>query len=202
MVRTGSQRGPRFVSALRLSPWSHATDANVHKKRLKRRDSERTGSNLLTLFRYNWQVRDEWFDWCESVPTEELTRQRTGGVGSILRTLFHVVDVEQAWIRGLKAEADIRYDFEFYASLTNVRELSQSCRDEVEEFLLNWTPDMEDRLLLGTKRDGNSYQYTYGEVLRHVIAHEIHHVGQLSVWARELGREPVTANLIGRRWEL
>lgn len=34
--------------------------------------------------------------------------------------------------------------------------------------------------------------------MRHVIAHEIHHVGQLSVWAREMGRQPVTANLIGR----
>lgn len=41
--------------------------------------------------------------------------------------------------------------------------------------------------------------FTYGEVLRHVIAHEIQHIGQLSVWARELGREPVSANLIGRK---
>ncbi|WP_243840759.1 DinB family protein [Paenisporosarcina antarctica] len=24
--------------------------------------------------------------------------------------------------------------------------------------------------------------------MRHVIAHEIHHVGQMSVWAREIGK--------------
>ena len=134
------------------------------------------------------------------MPTEELTRRRRGGVGSILRTLFHVVDVEQTWIRGLKAEDDIRYDFESYTSVTKVRELSHSCRDEIREFLLNWTPDMEDRLLVGTKRDDSRYQYTYGEVLHHVIVHEIHHMGQLSVWAREIGREPVSANLIGRQF--
>jgi uncharacterized damage-inducible protein DinB len=40
-------------------------------------------------------------------------------------------------------------------------------------------------------------KYTIGEVLRHIIAHEIHHIGQLSVWSRELGLQPVTANLIG-----
>ncbi|HDR5022767.1 TPA: damage-inducible protein DinB, partial [Bacillus cereus] len=40
--------------------------------------------------------------------------------------------------------------------------------------------------------------YTYGEVLRHVIVHEIHHIGQLSIWARELNLRPVSANLIGR----
>ncbi|QWH42653.1 hypothetical protein EXW53_12305 [Bacillus mycoides] len=37
-----------------------------------------------------------------------------------------------------------------------------------------------------------------GEVLRHVIVHEIHHIGQLSIWARELNLQPVSANLIGR----
>lgn len=153
---------------------------------------------MITFFRYNWQVRDEWFDWCETVAPEELTRQRTGGVGSILRTLFHVVDVEQAWIRGLKTEDDNRYDFESYQSLPRVRELSLLCHEEVEQFLLNWTPDMENLLLAGNRRDGRTYRHTYGEVLRHVIAHEIHHMGQLSVWAREIGKEPVSANLIGR----
>lgn len=34
--------------------------------------------------------------------------------------------------------------------------------------------------------------------MRHVIVHEIHHIGQISVWVRELGYEPVSANLIGR----
>ena len=39
---------------------------------------------MITLFRYNWQVRDEWFKWCERVSAEELLRERTGGVGSII----------------------------------------------------------------------------------------------------------------------
>lgn len=34
--------------------------------------------------------------------------------------------------------------------------------------------------------------------MRHMIAHEIHHIGQLSVWAREIGKKPVSANLIGK----
>ena len=50
---------------------------------------------MLTLFRYNWQVRDEWFRWCQEVPEDELFAMRTGGVGGILHTLFHVVDVER-----------------------------------------------------------------------------------------------------------
>lgn len=40
--------------------------------------------------------------------------------------------------------------------------------------------------------------YTKNEISHHVIEHEIHHIGQLSVWARELGLSPVPANFIGR----
>ncbi|WP_417894724.1 DinB family protein, partial [Bacillus toyonensis] len=42
---------------------------------------------------YNWQVREDWFKWCEQLTVEELLSKRVGGVGSILETLFHIVDV-------------------------------------------------------------------------------------------------------------
>ncbi len=48
---------------------------------------------MLKLFQYNWQVRDDWFTWCEAVSEEELLKKRVGGVGSILYTLFHIADV-------------------------------------------------------------------------------------------------------------
>lgn len=40
--------------------------------------------------------------------------------------------------------------------------------------------------------------YEKGRILRHLIAHEIHHIGQLSIWSREMGIEPVSASLIDR----
>lgn len=42
-------------------------------------------------------------------------------------------------------------------------------------------------------------KYTTDEILHHVVAHEIHHIGQLSVWSRELNLVPVHANFIGRK---
>jgi uncharacterized damage-inducible protein DinB len=58
---------------------------------------------------------------------------------------------------------------------------------------------METRPLQITGRSGQTSTFTHGEILRHVIAHEIHHVGQLSVWARELNLTPPSANVIGRK---
>jgi len=32
------------------------------------------------------------------------------------------------------------------------------------------------------------------------MGYEIYHIGQLSIWARELNLQPVSANLLGRGW--
>ncbi|MDR6125136.1 putative damage-inducible protein DinB [Bacillus sp. SLBN-46] len=153
---------------------------------------------MQTLFRYNWQVREEWLSWCEEVPLEELLRVRTGGVGGILHTLFHIIDVEWSWIRVLQGKPDFQESFEEYQSLAQVRKLDALFRAEVEKFVLDWDESMEDLILYDPQPDGSIATDTWGEVMRHIIAHEIHHVGQLSIWAREIGKKPVSANLIGR----
>lgn len=150
---------------------------------------------MKLLFRYNWQVREEWFEWCKQIPTEELLRQRVGGVGSILYTLFHIVDVEYSWIRALQEKEVFDPPFEEYQSVEKVKRLSDMYRGEIISFLNGWSTDFENQIL---SVPWSNETYTYGEVLRHIIAHEIHHIGQLSVWARELERQPVSANLIGR----
>jgi uncharacterized damage-inducible protein DinB len=149
-----------------------------------------------TLFRYNWQVRDEWFDWCENVPHEELVRRRTGGVGSFLKTLWHVVDAEYSWLRAVEGKPDISLPFDNYQTLGLVHSLSNECREEIRPFIEKWTSAMEAQRVQAAWLSGQTF--TAGEVLRHVIAHEIHHLGQMSVWARQLGREPVSANLVDR----
>ncbi|RBP07783.1 DinB family protein [Rossellomorea aquimaris] len=55
---------------------------------------------MVELFSYNWQIREEWFDWCREINQEELTKERTGGMGSILKNLFHVADCDQQCYNG------------------------------------------------------------------------------------------------------
>ncbi|HFK1765437.1 damage-inducible protein DinB [Bacillus wiedmannii] len=150
---------------------------------------------MYTLFQYNWQVRDDWFKWCEHLSEEELYRKRVGGVGSILETLFHIVDVEYSWISALQGKEDNEPKFKDYQSIQKVKALSDLYKQELEVFLQLWSSSLECKILKASWTDKT---YTYGEVLRYVIVHEIHHIGQLSIWARELNLQPVSANLIGR----
>ncbi|KEK22439.1 DinB family protein [Bacillus gaemokensis] len=150
---------------------------------------------METLFRYNWQVRDEWFEWCKQLSEEDLLCKRAGGVGGILQTLFHIVDVEYSWIRALQGKEDFELEFEDYQTLEKVKVLSDSFRNKMEAFLQTWSSNLENKILVASWTDET---YKYGEVVRHVIAHEIHHIGQLSIWSRELNLQPVSANLIRR----
>ncbi|MEO3947945.1 DinB family protein [Gorillibacterium sp. CAU 1737] len=153
---------------------------------------------MLKLFTYNWQVREEWLTWCESLSEEELLKPRIGGQGSILRTLFHIIEVEYSWTIMLQGNADPgEPPFEPYASLSKVREYSAKCHETIAPFLTKWCNADYDEVKEQTS-SGEEGGPSLGDVLRHMIAHEIHHVGQLSVWAREMGRSPVSADLIGR----
>jgi uncharacterized damage-inducible protein DinB len=154
---------------------------------------------MMTLFQYNWQVRNDWFSWCEDVPDDELLKTRTGGVGGILKTLLHIVDVEYSWILKMQGKEDPgEPPFEEYRSLGLVRDLSIQFHAEVEPFVTSWTSEMERNDLKLPRPNGEWITYKHGEIMRHIIAHEIHHIGQLSVWAREIGREPITAALLRR----
>jgi uncharacterized damage-inducible protein DinB len=153
---------------------------------------------MQMLFRYNWQVREDWYRWCEDVPEDELLKVRVGGVGGILHTLFHIVDVEWSWIRAIQGKSDFQENFLAYNSLAKVRELDAAFRPEVEAFVRSWDTSLDNRLFKDPQIDGSVATDTWGEIVRHVIAHEIHHVGQVSVWAREVGKKPVSANLIRR----
>jgi len=156
------------------------------------------GAFLQTFFKYNWLVREDWFRWCEELTEEELLQNRTGGMGSILHTLFHIIDVEWSWIRLLQGKTDFQESFDEYNSLEKVRKLEAAFHLDVESFVNQWDDSMEERILHIPLANGSMETHTWGEVIRHTIAHEIHHIGQLSIWARKMGRAPVSANLIRR----
>lgn len=154
---------------------------------------------MINFFKYNWQVRNEWFDWCNQLSNDELKKERTGGVGSILYTLFHIIDVEFSWLRGIQGKEDIIVEFADYDTPEKVKALSDKLRNEIAEFLSKDIDEFKNKVVYVPWDED---KYTVEEILHHIIAHEIHHIGQLSIWSRELELTPVPADFIGRRFNL
>lgn len=116
--------------------------------------------------------------------------------GVFLYTLFHIIDVEYSWLRGIQGKEDVVLNFDDYKSLTKVKTLSSTLRHEIVEILKFHLDEKQDRIVTVPWDED---EYTKNEILHHIIAHEIHHIGQLSVWAREKELTPVSANFIGRK---
>ncbi|WP_050615555.1 DinB family protein [Bacillus testis] len=150
---------------------------------------------MIKFLEYNWQVRDEWFDWCNQLTIKELLKDRNGGVGNILYTLFHIIDVEYSWIRGIQGKEDVVFQIDDYNTLEKVKSLSDKLRNEIVEFFKGNIDDLKEQ---SVSVPWDETKYTVNDILHHIIAHEIHHIGQLSVWSRELEIQPISSNFVGR----
>lgn len=103
--------------------------------------------------------------------------------------------MEYSWLRGIQGKEDVVVRFADYNSLEKVKYLSDTFRKEIAEFLKANLDDLKEEVV---SVPWDEDKYTVDEILHHVIAHEIHHIGQLSVWSRELEQQPISANFIGR----
>ncbi|MEK4424891.1 DinB family protein [Solibacillus sp. FSL K6-1523] len=56
---------------------------------------------MLSLFQYNWQVRENWLNWCQSICAKEFHKERIGRMKSIRNTLIHIVDCELLWLNSM-----------------------------------------------------------------------------------------------------
>lgn len=104
-------------------------------------------SLVMKFFEYNWQVRDQWFTWCHQLTTEELLKNRLGGVENILYTLFHIIDVEYSWIRAIQGKEDIAVQFADYQTLNKVKSLSNTFRTEIIDVLQTHSDQIKDELV-------------------------------------------------------
>lgn len=104
--------------------------------------------------------------------------------------------MEYSWIRGIQGKEDVVVQFADYNTLEKVKSLSDTFRIEIADFIKSNVAEFNDELV---SVPWDEDKYTRDEIIHHVIAHEIHHIGQLSIWARELGVSPVTANFVRRK---
>ena len=156
---------------------------------------------MLSLFKYNWQVREDWFNWCESLPEEEFHKERIGGMKSIRETLIHVIDCELLWLNSLIDEKIAFERRQLLTQLSEIKEYSTFVQSYTEQLIERLPSDYENKLIEVQRRDGSILEFTQKKILAHMITHEIHHIGQLSVWAREMQRKPISSDLIIRSFE-
>ena len=116
-------------------------------------------------------------------------------MGSIIHNLYHVIDCEQIWVNQMNGTEVLVRDMNTITNLEEVIEFSEGIKQLTEGFLKDWNPK---NILERTNKSGKTLVFSHEKILQHIIAHEIHHIGQLSVWAREIDKKPVSSDILFR----
>lgn len=153
---------------------------------------------MLSLFLYNWQVREDWLNWCQTISEEEFHKERIGGMKSIRETLIHIIDCELLWLNSLVEKPIIFENRTAINALSEICTYSDFVKSHTESFIEQLPSQYENNIIEVKRRDGTILHFTQKKILAHMMTHEIHHIGQLSIWARELGLKPISSDLIIR----
>ncbi|MCH7322760.1 DinB family protein [Solibacillus sp. MA9] len=156
---------------------------------------------MLSLFQYNWQVREDWLNWCQSISEEEFHKDRIGGMKSIKETLIHIIDCELLWLNSMVEKTIFCETRNSINQLKDIRAYSAFVKSHTKYFIEQLTSENENRIIEVKRRDGTILHFTQKKILAHMITHEVHHIGQLSIWARELQLKPISSDLIIRNYD-
>lgn len=149
---------------------------------------------MYSLFQYNWQIRNEWFELLGELNEAQLNMDHIGGLGSIPKTLFHIVDTEYSWLRALKGEPDLKPEIKDYNTIASIKDLSAVYHTHIEEIIQFALCDLSGMAEISWAQTSFSYDH----ILKHVLTHEVYHIGQLSVWAKAMNLRPIDASYMGR----
>ncbi|MFG0274923.1 MAG: DinB family protein [Phycisphaerales bacterium] len=126
------------------------------------------------------------FDACAPLPDEQLDRAFDMGLGTLRKTIIHILGAKQAWTDILH-ERPVRDRLEDDAprSIAELRALHDAIADEFDAIATAHPPDGT----VDAERRGQSYTFVRGHILTHVCTHGVHHRAQCQNMLRHLGVE-------------
>lgn len=122
---------------------------------------------------------------CQSLTPEQLSQSFEMGTGSIISNLVHNLGAMQGWTDVLKGTPNRPRLEEQAHTLDQVVELHDPISSAFEQAALAHPFDA----IITRERAGQTYTFTAGGILAHVLTHSMHHRAQCLNMLRQLGVE-------------
>jgi uncharacterized damage-inducible protein DinB len=171
--------------------------------------------HLKLMAGYNQWMNERIFSLLESVPDEELMRNRGAFFGSVTGTLNHIYVADILWLRRLKnhptAPAIAGIDaFEMPANLNDLlfTKLTdfKAPRARLDALITGYIDSLTEADLntpLSYRRvNGDAHNKVLGLVLSHVFNHQTHHRGQATTLISQMGLDVGVTDVLVRIPEL
>ncbi len=140
------------------------------------------------MFSHWEQVRGSLLAMIDRFNQEDLTFSPFKGSWSVGQIMLHIADCEDNWLHGVvrqEVKPWIFYDLADYPSLGAIREMLERAHNRTIAFMDSLEEDDLDKVYEISEGE----TYTLRWIIWHVLEHEIHHRGELSLALGLLGRE-------------
>jgi uncharacterized damage-inducible protein DinB len=145
-------------------------------------------------FELAWRERHRALDACVGMPDGEWRREHGFAAGSLRGMFEHIIEVERAWVGnvilragGPRPEAEALAAW--YVDAVAAKRRSEEVAVETRRLLAGLDASRLAEKREGTDREGAPATFTVGEILMHVVTHELRHHGHVQAMFRLLGRE-------------
>jgi uncharacterized damage-inducible protein DinB len=140
------------------------------------------------LFKHWEQVRQQLYETIDKFQESELTYQPFSTSWTVGQIMLHIAEVEELWIGSIvlkEATPSLEYELADYPTKAKIKRVLKKSHQHTEK-LLAGLEEVDLQKKYHTENDAILSLYW---ILWHVVEHEIHHRGELSLILGLLGRE-------------
>ncbi len=149
-------------------------------------------SSIREWFSYNDYVRKKYLKVLESLPKEQLTKDRGASFPTLLDIAAHVFFAYRLWLNQMYAGVPLDKDDSFGRRCASIEELkgdAERMSPQILEFVQRLRPEDLGRWI-DRPRDGEPFRFNVKNMLWHLIEEELQHRGELNALLWQFDVDP------------
>jgi len=159
--------------------------------------------DIKNLYAYNRWAMKRVFDAVSKLTPEQFAQDLKSSHGGVHGTLVHCIGAEKVWLSRWRENPDkVFLQPQDAPTLNDLRSLWDKVDTDREAFI-----DTLDDTKLNTVRpypamSGKMFNFSYAQMMQHVVNHSTYHRGQVITMLRQLGAAAVSTDMIAYTREI
>jgi uncharacterized damage-inducible protein DinB len=169
----------------------------LHREQPGRAPLPVTKEIISKLYAYNDWANDALLAAADALPAEELDRPFEMGLGSLRKTLCHILDAEPWWLTNwTEGPGQLFPAADATVSIADLKNRAARTARRRNEFLAGRSAEDLARSMEALARAGKMVSFPMADVIVHLTFHGTHHRAQANNMLRRLGQKPLGMDLL------
>jgi uncharacterized damage-inducible protein DinB len=156
-----------------------------------------TPDEVRKLYDYNKWANRRIVDACRSVDATAFTKNLGNSFSSLRDTLAHIVGAEWVWLERWQRRSPKKLlASEEFPDLATIESRWAEIERGQDAFLARLTDELMRERIAYQNFKGETWEYSLGAMLQHLVNHSTYHRGQVVTLVRQLGGKPLSTDYL------